>query len=160
MPPVRVCARMADRHRDVALDALRMPQREMPGLHRAPVVPDQPHLPDAERIQYAHQIGDEFLDLEVAGARGNRTVATAARVRRNYAVTRRHQRRDLVAPDGVIVRKPVHQQHVGTVAFDDDVELLAVDGHGAVIEGHGAISSMGRETRRPPVQRRPVVQRV
>lgn len=57
--------------------------------------------------------------------------AAPAQIRGDHPVARGHQRGDLLAPDGAVVRPPVQQQHVGAVALDRDVQgdPIGVDAH-------------------------------
>jgi hypothetical protein len=53
---------MPHRHCYVAVHALRMLHGEAPGLQRAPVVTDEPHLRDPELIEQRNQVGHELVD--------------------------------------------------------------------------------------------------
>jgi len=111
---------------------------EVPGLQRPKVVADEPHLRDPERIEQRNQVGHELVDRVVALARLYLAFAAAARIECDHAVARIDERRNLVAPDRVVVGEAVHEQHVRAVALDDDVERDIVDPHPAVVDCHVA----------------------
>ena len=113
---------------------------EAPGLQRAPVVTDEPHFLDPERIEQCSQIGHEFVDHVIAFARLDLALAASARVERDHAVAGVDEDRNLVAPDRVVVREAVHEQHVRALALGDDVELDIVDPDPAVVDCHVASS--------------------
>src|SRR5215475_229502 len=100
---------MSYREGDVAIHAFWMPHREEPALDRAPVVRDEPHLANLKRIEHADEIVDQPIKFVIGNPRWNRALATAAGVHRDDAVARRDQRRNLLAPDRVIVRKAVDE---------------------------------------------------
>ena len=87
-----------------------------------------------KRIEHADQIGDELVDRVVALVSLDLALAAAARVERDHTVAGVDERRNLVAPDRVVVREAVHEQHLGAFAQDDNVELDIVDPHPAAID--------------------------
>ena len=131
---------MPDRHCYVAVHAFRMLHGEAPGLQRPPVVADEPHFCDPERIEQRHQIGYKLVDRVVALARLDLALAASACVERDHAVAGIDERRNLVAPDRVVVRETMHEQHGGALALGDDVELDIVDPDPAVVDCHVAFS--------------------
>jgi hypothetical protein len=97
-------------------------------------VTDEPHLRDPERIEQRNHVSHERVDRVVVLARLDLALAAAARVERDHAVAGVDERGNLVAPDGVVIRKAVHEQHVGALAFGDDVELDTIDPHPAAVD--------------------------
>ena len=88
---------------------------EAPGLHRSPVVADEPHLCDPERIEQRNQLGHELIDRIVALARLDLALAAAARVERDHAVAGVDER-GIWLRQTVVVREAVHEQHLGAFA--------------------------------------------
>jgi len=86
----------------------------------------------------ATRSGYELVDRVVALARFDLAFAAAARIECDHAVARIDERRNLVAPDRVVVGEAVHEQHVRALALDDDVERDIVDPHPAVVDCHVA----------------------
>jgi hypothetical protein len=101
-----------------------------------PVVADEPHLRDPERIEQRNQVGHELVDRVVALARLDLALAAATSVERDHAVAGVDERRNLVTPDRVVVRKAVHEQHVGALALDNYVELDIVHPHPEAADCH------------------------
>ena len=132
----RISGRMPHGHCNAAVHALRMIHGEAPGLQRSPVVADESHLCDPQRIEQRNQVGHEIVDRVVGLARLDLALAATARVERDHAVAGVDQRWNLVAPDRVVVREAVHEQHVGALALDDDVELDIVHPHPAAVDCH------------------------
>src|SRR4029453_4507297 len=103
---------------------------EAPGLKRPPIVTDEPHLRDPERVEQRHQVGHKLVDRVVALARLDFALAAAARVERDHAIAGVDERWNLVAPNRVVVREAVHEQHVWAPTLDYDVELHIVRSEG------------------------------
>ena len=113
---------------------------EAPGLHRPPVVTDKPHFRDRQRIEQCSQIGHESVDRVIAFARLDLALAASACVEGDHAVAGVDERRNLIAPDRVVVRKAVHEQYVRPLALGDDVEFDIVNADPAVVDCHVASS--------------------
>ena len=117
-----------------------MLHKEEPGLQRSPVVTDEPHLLDPESVEQGNEVRYEFVDNVIALARLDLALAASACVERDHAVAGFDEDRNLVAPDGVVVRETVHEQNVRALALGDDVELDIVDPDPAIIDCHVASS--------------------
>jgi hypothetical protein len=93
---------------------------------------------DPERIEQRNQVGHEFVDRVIALVRLDLALAAPARVERDHTVAGVDERWNLVAPDRVVVRETMHEQHGRALTLDDDVELDIVDPDPAVVDCHAA----------------------
>jgi hypothetical protein len=113
-------------HRHVALDALPVVEADQKADDAAPVVADEVHALDPQRVEHAHDVVGELL-LAVA-ARRRLAPAEAAQVQCEYAVTTGEQRHER-APRPPVLGPAVHEQHGrrGAVAELGDVQARAAD---------------------------------
>src|SRR5207237_10632491 len=123
---VALRVRVADRHDGELLDAVRREGGDDPGETRAEVVAYDPHTFDVERVEDREHVRKAVADPVRVDFGRLLGVAEPAEVGRDHAEARVDERRDLVAPDVMRVRKAVQEQHRRPAALVEDGELDAV----------------------------------
>ena len=88
---------------------------------------NQLDLVDGQRVEDPDQVCDQAGQRIIAGSSRHIAVPATAGVRRYDPVPCSSQRRDLIAPDSVIVREPVYEQHRLSNALIKDVERQTID---------------------------------
>jgi hypothetical protein len=121
-----------DAHAAHAGDARWVQQGQLPHDDRAPVVPDEDGLVDAELVEDADEVAGEVEDVVGLDRLRAARAAVAPLVRREDPVAGSGQRRDLAPPRVGELGEPVGEDDGGPLALVDHVEVDPVGGDRAL----------------------------
>ena len=142
---------MAGVHRHVALDAIGVVQADEEADHAAPVVADEVHPLDRQRVEHAGDVVGELL-LTVAALR-RLAPAEAAQVQREHAEAVGEQRHER-APAPPVLRPAVHEQDRRRIRATELDDVQACPAHVEEVMLHarqrGHVRVGGRHRRRLP----------